>query len=678
MWLCLVLPGLGQTGFPFTAKTNTDWDSLNNSWYPIKSYYSGIVERCLIAEIAPPNVDQVQTVALSVSNVITETNSAIYTNLIITAAGTITNKNLQPATYTMTVDGVSCTATAFPLLTLAALSAIDTSLDNLFPRFISQSVTGALNNYQEVMELSTDTNADWVELSAFSESRAHVFHTNAIGIVTNAATNQYGWITNGTALWSAPIRGFAGDFRLGSVNAEPFFLASGFPATNGADFDGGYYWMDPVRVTDWDDVYWFPGGFIKDRLGPVYYDEYGELDIFADANRCIYRQDSTNSYLMTADAEYYWLFYPLTFYGYIKRNGETNWFNYDGISIGTNAVNGSVSNGLAWNYRRGTAWSVGPLSPDYIQAPAESWFMRDGGAMLRYSRTNAAFESVQVTIYGKAFSDDPTNLATHDAVYTASVSTAVTEIPIKFAGVTNITASGTLAAGDSITLAWTNRNLFTQDIATWGTINKLAIDERLKATKALSFTVEAPAMSLTTSIIWQGYSSGHTNAASAYAAAAAGIGRGYTDLGAAPILPNGEGQYGGVYIHENLGQYSCEIVVWRKHAKYDFTGIPTNLPHDLDLLVNIHEIPIWEGSTMERSIYCDVTGFPGQGETWIYTNLTSMTTNQYSFSLRPVNTNAPIQGADYPNLEDVDIETNRIIGFQLPKIQSVFKWKTTY
>ena len=672
----------GQAGFPYsTSTTNADWETFVQDWKPILSWYSGLVWRAEMLGAAAPSVDQVRSVPTRLTNTVTVTNGITYTNTAISAFISVTNRGLQPTNYTLYVNGVGTSVPVYPLLTRDLITDLDTFQDGLYHQFVSMSVTGALGDYSEAMNRSLDPNFLWVALTNFPETKARTFDFYGIGKATNFSTNVYEWVTNGAAYWTAPLRGFSGDFRLGSVNAEPYYSASNFPVTNGVDFAGSYYWLDPARVVSFDEEEWFPGAWIKDRVGPVFYAP-GEWDYLAEAERCMFYRDATRDYLVTCDLDYYWPWwpaYPDEFYGYTRRRNSTNWFPYTGGTIGASNVPGVITEGLAWNYRRGSGWVEIPVWPNYISAPGDAWMIQDAGVALRYSRTNAVYSTnVTVSIYGRAFPDVSTNIATVETSATVSVSGALTAVPTRFAGVTNMTAAGDLAAGDSITLVWTNRTGYSGDASTWGTINKLSLDERIKAVRPLKFTAREPDPTVViTSIIWQGYSSGHADQLSAYNAAIANIARGWTDYGADPRLPNAEGHYGAVYMSGGGAPYWCEIVVWRKFARYVFNDIPTNLAHAVDVLVNAYEIPDNDVGFDQRLPYCDIPGYSTRGVTWVYTNIPAAATNSHWITLREINTNAPVEGVDWPYW-DAGESNGQIIGFQAPSMQAVLKWQSEY
>lgn len=689
LWL-IGTAAFGQAGFPYsTGTTNADWETFVQDWKPILSWYSGLVWRAEMLGVAGPSVDQVRSVPTQLTNTLTVTNGITYTNTAISAFISVTNRGLQPTNYTLYVNGVGTSVPVYPLLTRDLITDLDTFQDGLYHQFVSMSVTGSLGDYSDAMNRSLDPNFLWVPLTNFPETKARTFDFYGIGKATNFSTNVYQWVTNGLAYWTAPLRGFSGDFRLGSVNAEPYYSASNFPVTNGIDFAGSYYWLDPARVVSFDEEEWFPGAWIKDRAGPVWFAP-GEWDDLAEVGRCMFTRDATRDYLVTCDLDYYWPWwpaYPDEFYGYTRRRNSTNWFPYTGGTIGSSNVPGGITEGLAWNYRRGPSWVEIPVWPNYIAAPGDSWFIDQAAVALRYSRTNAVYSTnVSVSIYGRAFPDTIATLGTVETSTTVAVSGALTAVPVKFAGVTNITATGDLAAGDAITLVWTNRTGYCPSAETWGTINKTSLDERIKAVKPLQFTAREPSFASETSLFWSAQSGYFSDQVSAYNDAVSKL-QPTNNLGESLPGPigeyfSGEGNWGAYVMGfvSSPPQYFCNITVQRKYGQFYFNSIPSAIPHEMDVLINAYEAPTNRfsvpGQTAFYEFYCDLPGYSTRGVSWIYTNFPAAITNTRIVTLRGINTNHPVEGVDFPYYDSsYDLYWK---GFQAPSIQAVLKWQSEY
>lgn len=624
-----------QNGYPYRDTTNSTWTTFDAAWGPIHAWHSGLVTRARMLNVTPPV--PVQTIAV-ITNA--PTNG-------VAAWGSVVVSNLVPAVYTVRVDGVSGIVTAYPVLTQDLMADLDTYQEGLYTGFVSMVVTGA-GDYQAYMNLSPDPDVLWVHLGQFKESRARLFSAYAIGWATNFTTNTYGWITNGSSYWSAPFNGFSGSgFRMGSVNAEDVYTATNFPATNGISFNGVYRWIDPMPFDGIMGANQTRGGFYLGGVVPTNW---------FDSLAAVYLYPGSPWALLGSSDGLVWEALALSgsrdnFSRYWRQS--TNWY------AGTNAIAGTLTRGLAWNFRQGGAWTE------------SGWLVSGADYVLDYRRAvTTGYASVTVQIAGTTFGGAPTTA-------TVTVSGSNTPVSARFAGVTNMAASGSLTNGDSIALVCTNRTLYTEDVSTWGTINKKVLDERIAALRPLRWTVKDFTAIYTNSIKFQGYclySYGMTTAADAYNYAQSHMGIGWTDLGPNPLVDSSDAHYGAVSVSgPYLGTYEAEITVWRYYYRYVITNLDTRVPHSVDVLVNAYEIPNNDVGYAQE-FYCDILGASTRGLTWVYTNIATSTNSGHTVVLHVDSTNWPVEGVDYPAWGGV----NQVIGFQSPKLQAVIKWEPEF
>jgi hypothetical protein len=195
----------------------------------------------------------------------------------------------------------------------------------------------------------------------------------------------------------------------------------------------------------------------------------------------------------------------------------------------------------------------------------------------------------------------------------------------------------------------------------------------LKWTTATNFTLTGVA-----SNIWQGYyQNAGATAEGAYNSAVAAIAEGWTDQGANPVVDDSEAHFSSVYLTDFFGGYKCELVVYREFYEYSITNIYPGIPHSVDVLVNVHDIPDTDVG-YNQSFWSDIAGGSTQGLTFVYTNIPSSTNSGHTIRLRVANTNPPT-ASDYPTYgETIAAQSNIVRGFQAPKIQAIIKWETGF
>ena len=373
------------------------------------------------------------------------------------------------------------------------------------------------------------------------------------------------------------------------------------------------------------------------------------------------------------------------FDGFARASSETNWFAWvygDGKS--TNPVTGTISNSIAWNYRAGGSWTDPHKNPIACQ-----WWIDDGQYVLMYKRAQtSAYESLSIGINGTAFNSQDNGAVGYSVTSaTVSISTPSASVPVWFAGVTNMTATGIMSDGDSVTLWATNRTLYTANAQQWGTLNKKAIDERVGAMRAMQWTVKTKfALTAINSNFWQGHENYNINSEfsadmkSCYDYAAANIVEGWTNSYGGipfffyhfPALPESEGNCGSAFIKKVPGfGYECGISIIRKFYTYALTNLNTSIPHSVDVVMNV--------SDNQGGYWSDIPGASIQGSTFIYTNFPSSTNSGHSFTLRPLNTGAPSSN-EYPSFLEWSNSASTVFqkGFQAPRLQAVIKWETAY
>jgi hypothetical protein len=300
---------------------------------------------------------------------------------------------------------------------------------------------------------------------------------------------------------------------------------------------------------------------------------------------------------------------------------------------------------------------------------------------LHYVRpTNVpTYESLSVTVQGKAFSDSWTNgTATYPTSKTVDVTSEWTPLPVKFAGVTNMSASGVMNYGDSVTLLWTNKTAYSPDVSSWMTLNKLNIDERIKALKPLNMTVRVnPTLVIITNTVkYQGFGWRASSGYEAYTRAIADLHWGWRDEGPDPVVDFSEAQYGYADVAGPAsGEYNSEVTVWRRFYTYMITNISPEVPHTVDVLLNAYDMPTEDASPSDFEFACDIPGFGQRGVTWIFQTIPSSTNTGHTIQLRTYNTNHPAI-SEIP--EYISDNQQAIKGFQKPKIQFVIKWEPNY
>lgn len=219
------------TGFPFAVNTSADtydWATVNSTYNPIFQLYTAICERCVVSGIATPrNIETWNLYAGTNLYVFAETNIIPgatniywYTNIIV-ASTNITTTNASyfgPFAYTYTNGGGTHTSTGYPYLTQAALAVFDTKIKALYA-----SGNWISTNFAQFLYVTGRYGpTDYPEFGDFDESFAGALYYENIGAVTNITTNDFGFITGGTA-----------NFTRYPEQTNKFLLAESSFTTNG-------------------------------------------------------------------------------------------------------------------------------------------------------------------------------------------------------------------------------------------------------------------------------------------------------------------------------------------------------------------------------------------------------------------------------------------------------------